>query len=222
MKILSLLSLIFLFTAFTAAPPKKVVFFGDSITQAGVRPGGYITLIQEMLKDKGMQDKYQVFGEGIGGNKVYDLYLRMEDDVFSHNPDHVFIYIGVNDVWHKASHGTGTDADKFKKFYQALIDKMKAKGIQLTICTPATIGERTDHSNSQDGDLNYYSNMIRDLAKENNCDLIDLRKEFTSYNLKNNPENLYKGVLTSDGVHLNDKGNKMVADLMFANMTAAK
>lgn len=216
-SVFSLLIVLMLF-AFNPIAPKKVVFFGDSITQAGVNPGGYITLMQEMVKAKGLAEKYELIGEGIGGNKVYDLYLRHEDDVLAHNPDHVFIYVGVNDVWHKASHGTGTDSDKFVKFYQALINKMKAQNIKITLCTPATIGERTDHSNSQDGDLNYYSKLIRDLAQENNCDLIDLRKEFLAYNLIHNNENLYKGVLTSDGVHLNDKGNKLVADLMMKNM----
>jgi lysophospholipase L1-like esterase len=47
--------------------------------------------------------------------------------VLSKNPDIVVIYIGVNDVWHKRSTGTGTDADKFEKFYKALIAKIQAK-----------------------------------------------------------------------------------------------
>lgn len=205
--------------AFQAAPPKKVVFFGDSITQAAVKPGGFITLMQQTLVQKGMDNAYELIGEGIGGNKIYDLYLRHEKDVLAHNPNHVIIYVGVNDVWHKASHGTGTDADKFVKFYQALIDKIKSNtNATITLCTPATIGERTDHSNSQDGDLNYYSNLIRKLADDNNCGLIDLRKEFLAYNIKNNKENLYKGVLTSDGVHLNETGNKLVADLMLSDI----
>lgn len=29
--------------------PLKVIFFGDSITNAGVKPGGYIALMQEKL-----------------------------------------------------------------------------------------------------------------------------------------------------------------------------
>ena len=107
----------------TQDKPTKVIFFGDSITQAGVNPGGYITKMKEMLEKQGIKDKFQLMGAGIGGNKVYDLYLRMEDDVLSQKPDVVIIYVGVNDVWHKASYGTGTDADKFGNFYTALIKK---------------------------------------------------------------------------------------------------
>ena len=130
----------------------------------------------------------------------------------------VVVYEGVNDVWHKASYGTGTDADKFAKFYVALIKKMQAQGIKLILTTPAAIGEKTDHSNQQDGDLNQYSKIIRDLAKEHKCGLVDLRKEFLAYNLANNPENKGQGILTTDRVHLNEAGNKLVAELMFKEL----
>ena len=191
---------------------QQVIFFGDSITQMGVNPGGYIRLIDSLCKGEGLSNKYGFTGSGIGGNKVYDLYLRMEDDVLSKNPDLVVIYIGVNDVWHKSLVGTGTDADKFEKFYEAIIKKLKAKNIKLILCTPAVIGEKNDHSNPQDGDLNQYSKMIRAIAKKNNLPLADLRNIFGEYNLKNNPENQAKGILTTDGVHLNARGNQLVAE----------
>jgi lysophospholipase L1-like esterase len=194
--------------------PTKIIFFGDSITQAGVNPGGYITKMKEILEKQGIKEKYQLIGAGIGGNKVYDLFLRMEDDVISQKPDVVVIYIGVNDVWHKTSSGTGTDADKFSNFYTAIIKKLQSQGIKVICCTPAAIGERTDNSNQQDGDMNHYSNIIRNIAAKFDCPLIDLRKEFQAYNLKNNPSNKESGILTTDRVHLNEAGNQLVADLM--------
>lgn len=213
-KILSI-ALILALVSFTSMQQKQhIVFFGDSITQAGVGPTGYITVMGDILKTKGLSDQYQLTGAGIGGNKVYDLYLRMDDDVLAKNPTTVVVWVGVNDVWHKRSFGTGTDADKFEKFYNALIKKLQAKNIKVLLCTPAAIGEKTDFSNELDGDLNKYSSIIRDIAKKNNCGLIDLRKAFLDYNLANNPENKAKDILTTDGVHLNEKGNKLVADEM--------
>ena len=196
----------------------RVIFFGDSITQMGVQPGGYVTRIKSVLDQKGVGGQYELIGAGIGGNKIYDLYLRMEEDVLSKNPDVVVIYVGVNDVWHKASHGTGTDADKFENFYAAVIKKLQAKNIKLILCTPAAIGERTDFSNQQDGDLNFYAHLIRNLAAKYQCSLCDLRKAFLDYNLKNNPSNQASGILTTDRVHLNDKGNQLVADLLAAEL----
>jgi len=200
---------------FTSKQQKeRIVFFGDSITEQGVGTKGYVTVMKDKLKQKGLLDKYELAGAGIGGNKVYDLYLRMDDDVLSKNPTTVVIWIGVNDVWHKKSYGTGTDADKFERFYNAIIKKLKNNNIKVLLCTPAAIGEKTDYSNELDGDLNKYAGIIRTIASNNNCPLIDLRKVFTDYNLKNNKENKSAGILTTDGVHLNDAGNELVADEM--------
>lgn len=193
---------------------QRIIFFGDSITQAGVQPKGYITVLGEKIKQKGLENQYELIGAGIGGNKVYDLYLRMEDDVLAKNPNTVVIWIGVNDVWHKRTSGTGTDAPKFEAFYNAIIKKLQAKNIKVVLCTPAAIGEKTDFTNELDGGLNSFAALIRNIAQKNNCQLIDLRKAFLAYDLANNPENKDKDILTRDGVHLNDKGNEFVADEM--------
>lgn len=220
MKI-SLLSLIFVplaigIVAFTPATKKKrVIFFGDSITEAAVKPGGYIVKLDSMIAAQGKAGEYELIGSGIGGNKIYDLYLRMEEDVLAKEPDVVFIYIGVNDVWHKRTFGTGTDPDKFEKFYQAIINKLKAKNIKVILCTPAVIGEKTDFSNQLDGDLNEYSRIIRNIAGKNSLPVVDLRRYFLDYNLKNNPDNKPNGILTTDNVHLNARGNQLVADEMW-------
>ena len=208
-------SLLFLSCAFTPEKKIKVIFFGDSITELGAKPGGYITRVDSMCKLEKKGDQYDFTGAGKDANKVYDLYLRMEDDVMSKNPDVVIVYVGVNDVWHKTLLGTGTDADKFEKFYQAILNKLKAKNIKAIICTPAVVGEKTDMSNPLDGDLNRYSNIIRDIAKKNNLPLIDLRKKFLDYLKDNNPNNEEKNILTYDRVHMNPKGNQFLADLMW-------
>ena len=204
-----------LLSSFSYQQKKRIVFFGDSITQAGVQPTGYITKLGQLLNEKKIGDKYELIGAGISGNKVYDLYLRMEDDVLSKKPDAVVIWVGVNDVWHKRTSGTGTDADKFEKFYNAIIKKLKENNIAVLICTPAAIGEKTDFTNELDGDLNKYAAIVRSIAKSNNCPLIDLRQAVLNYNLANNKENKESGILTTDRVHLNEKGNQFVAEEMY-------
>jgi lysophospholipase L1-like esterase len=201
---------------------KKVVFFGDSITQAGVNPGGYIRLIDTIIQKEGLTNNYELVGAGISGNKIYDLYLRLETDVLEKNPDIVVIYIGVNDVWHKMTGGTGTDYDKFGKFYDAVIKKIKASGAKIILATPAAIGERTDHTNQQDGDLNLYCNWIRKYASDNTLQLVDLRVGLLDYNLKHNPKNEERGILTSDRVHLNPSGQQFVAEAMWNEIKKIK
>jgi len=109
MKKLLLFAGIIMLCSFQPKKPAKVVFFGDSITEYAVQPTGFITLIQQRLKAGHKDNDYEVAGAGIGGNKIYDLYLRYEDDVLTKNPNQVVIWVGVNDVWHKRMFGTGTD-----------------------------------------------------------------------------------------------------------------
>ncbi len=201
--------------SFNYMKKKKVVFFGDSITAAGIRPGGYIKVMDSLIKQEGQENNYELAGAGVGGDKIYDLYLRIEEDVLKQNPDIVVIYVGVNDVWHKASSGTGTDYPKFGKFYEAVVKKLQNAGIQVIVCTPAVIGEKTDNSNQQDGDLNFYSNWLRAFTAKNNIPLVDLRNGFIQYNLKNNPQNKESGILTTDRVHLTPAGNLFVAESMW-------
>jgi lysophospholipase L1-like esterase len=214
-KLFSLSSIIILLTAFIIQKKTKIIFFGDSITQAAVQPFGYIMKMDSLCKREGKSENFEFVGAGISGHKVYDLVFRLDNDVLAKNPDVVVIYIGINDIWHKTLTGTGTDPERFEKFYQVIIDKLKAGSIKTVLCTPSVIGEKTDFSNPQDGDLNEYSKIVRRLALKNNVPLVDLRKAFLDYIAKNNPENKDRGILTTDRVHLNEKGNQLVAEEMW-------
>ncbi len=194
---------------------KRIIFFGDSITEVAVKPGGFIVKMDSMLQKNKINNNFELIGSGVSSNKIYDLYLRLENDVLSKNPDLVVIYIGVNDVWHKRLRGTGTDPDKFEVFYNAVLKKLADRNIKVILCTPAAIGEKADGSNDLDNDLNKYCDIVRSIAAKHDLPLIDLRKLFIEYNLKNNPANQDRGILTTDGVHLNAKGNQLVADEMW-------
>ncbi|MFT4095456.1 MAG: GDSL-type esterase/lipase family protein [Niabella sp.] len=221
MKYVLTIALITLFS-FQPVKKKKVIFFGDSITQQGAGPGGYIPKIDSLCKLDKLQDNFEFTGKGISGNRVYDLFFRFQEDVLDQQPDIVVVYVGINDVWHKTTNGTGTEYKKFGLFYDRMITRMKAQGIQPVICTVSVIGEKNDCTNQSDGDLNLYAKWIRDYAQQNNIPLIDLRKDFAEYLLKNNPDNKEKGVLTVDGVHMNAKGNLFLAEEMWSVLKTLK
>ena len=194
---------------------KKIIFFGDSITEQGVKADGYITKLMNLLKRDEEDGNYNLIGAGVGGNKVYDLHLRVDEDVLAKGPDVVVIFIGVNDVWQKQTFGAATDANEFEARYEAIIKNLQASSCKIIICTPAAIGEKTNGSNDLDDDLNKYCNIIVGLAQKNDLPLVDLRQAFLTYNLTNNPEDKHAGILTTDGVHLNEAGNQLVAEEMY-------
>ncbi len=215
----------------------KAVFLGDSITMAGVydtevgvqsgdtliypKYSGFITLLKNDI-----EDDIELIGKGVSGDKVSNLLERYKEDVLSLNPDIVFIYIGINDVWHKYDFGTGTDILFYENGLRKIIADIKSNGARVVLCTPTVIGENKgeftlvnkfkdiETMEIMNGDLDAYSDVIRKLASELDTDLVDLRKIFVNYILENNPNNEPAGITTYDGVHLNDLGNKLIADEM--------
>ena len=219
----------------------KIVFLGDSITEAGVYDKevgveyngelvspdytGFITILSQSIPEK-----TELVGKGISGDKVSDLLTRYKKDVIDLDPDIVFIYIGINDVWHKYDFGTGSDIDLYENGLRQIISEIQKIGSRVVLCTPTVIGENhgdftlaneyvehyRDAKTMEDmnNDLDAFSDVVRKLSSEYNTGLIDLRKVFISYISENNPTNKPSGILTYDGVHLNDLGNKLIADQM--------
>ena len=189
-------------------PQERVAFLGDSITQAGNRKGGYLDLVRSVLKAK--HAGLQVIPAGISGHKVPNLLARYEKDVIEPGATVVFIYIGINDVWHSVR-DKGTPADVFEAGLHELIDGLQATGAEVVLATPSVIGEKTPGSNALDAMLDDYAAISRRVAAEQGLVLCDLRHAFQQHlRIFGDPEK-DRGCLTSDGVHLNEAGNQLVA-----------
>jgi lysophospholipase L1-like esterase len=199
-------------------PLKKgdtIIFLGDSITQGGGGAGGYITLIKTALDEKHKDLGIKTVNAGISGNKVPDLQRRVEKDVVARKPAIVFIYIGINDVWHGENDpARGTSKEKFQDGLKEVVGKITDTGAKVILCTPTVIGEKKDGANKLDKQLDEYADISRNVAKELKLPLCDLRKAFVDHLKANNPENKDSGILTKDRVHLNPAGNKLVAETM--------
>jgi lysophospholipase L1-like esterase len=193
----------------------RIVFLGDSITQGGGGANGYITLIKKALEEKHKDLGIETINAGISGNKVPDLQRRVDKDVVAKKPTIVFIYIGINDVWHgEKNPANGTPKDKFEAGLKEVIGKITDAGAKVIVCTPTVIGEKKDGGNKLDKQLDEYADISRKVAKELKLPMCDLRQAFVDYLKKNNPDDKDSGILTGDRVHLNAAGNKLVAETM--------
>ncbi|MCG8587133.1 MAG: SGNH/GDSL hydrolase family protein [Pirellulales bacterium] len=193
------------------AEGEAIAFFGDSITQAGARKGGYCKLIADAIAKNHPDLKVRPIYAGISGHKVPNLQGRLDRDVLSKKPTVVFIYIGINDVWH-SQRGRGTPKDQFEAGLRDLVKKITDAGATVVLATPSVIGEKTDGSNKLDPMLEEYAAISRKVAKDAGVTMCDLRAAFLDHLKKNNPDNKDRGILTSDRVHLNAAGNQFVAD----------
>ena len=97
----------------TIKPNMKILFQGDSITDAGrnrdadtanIPSGlgsGYVNLIAAQLLRQHPEDNLQIYNRGISGNRIVDLYARWKVDAINLKPDLISVLIGVNDTWHE-------------------------------------------------------------------------------------------------------------------------
>ncbi len=212
------LSMALLFLAACFAPKidlhqgDRIVFLGDSITSQGDQPGGYVTIVRDTLTARHPDLGLEIIAAGVRGNKVPDLRERLLRDVLSRRPAVVFIYIGINDVWHSIKPQGGTPASRYETGLRSIIGRTASSGARVVLCTPSVIGERYDGTNPLDTMLDEYAAISRRVARELDVPLVDLRKAFLKHLRDYNVENLESGILTYDGVHLSDAGNRLVAE----------
>lgn len=182
---------------------EKIAFMGDSITQAGARPGGYVTLVIGGLEANGI--KATAIPAGISGHKSNQMLARLEKDVLSKKPDWMTLSCGVNDVWHGAK---GVPLDQYKENITKIVDQCQEAGIKVMILTSTMIGEDAANPNNQK--LAPYNAFLVELAGEKKCLLADLNAAMQAELAAAGPDRKDK-MLTSDGVHMNPAGNMMMA-----------
>jgi lysophospholipase L1-like esterase len=199
---------------------EKIAFLGDSITAGGWgNPAGYVRLVIAGLEANGI--KVEPVPAGIGGHKSDQMLARLDKDVLSKKPQWMTLSCGVNDVWHgprgvpldEAMAKSGTYDEKvgtrgtYKKNITAIIDQATAAGVKPVMLTATVIQENL--ASKENGLLAPYNAFLRHLAKEKNIPMADLYAMFEERIKAENKPTVK--VLTSDGVHMNGEGNKLMA-----------
>lgn len=184
-----------------------IAFFGDSITQRGANgSAGFINMVISGLKAAGVDAK--PLPAGINGQKTDQLLSRLERDVIARKPVWMVLNCGVSDVW---LGDRGTPLEQFKENVEAIVLKARQAGIQVVITTATMISEDANADNNRK--LAAYNEFLRSLARRNNLPLadvnIDMTAEVDTYLAEGKAS--VGNFLTTDGVHLNVRGNMMMA-----------
>ena len=195
----------------------KIVFFGDSITDArrdrltmyaklGV---GYVNHVAHTLEGTN-PDKYSVTNLGIGGDRIVDLYARMHE-VWNQNPDVLSILVGVNDVWHEISRENGVELPRWERMYRTLIEETKERlpNTKLIICEPFILeGSATDGEErwAKFQAVKEYAKVAKRIAEDYGAYFVPLQEKFDEAQAKFGAD-----YYTFDGVHPLAAGAKMIA-----------
>lgn len=200
---------------------KKILFQGDSITDAGrsrenladLGPG-YPRLVAAFL---GFENpgEYEFVNRGVSGNKIPALYARREADVFDVKPDYMSILIGVNDVWHGMDFNEPVTPEEFEEIYSKLIEETKAlnPNIKIMLMEPfalhghATDGNPASAERWQEfrGGVEIKAAIVKKLAEKYGLKFVPLQKELDAA-----AENAPQGFLSGDGVHPSVYGNELI------------
>ena len=182
---------------------EKIAFLGDSLTQAGARPNGYVRLVIRGLESAGV--KTSAIPAGISGHKSNQMLARLEPHVLSKKPNWMTLSCGVNDVWHGKR---GVSLEDYKVNITKIVDRCQSAGVKVMILTSTMIGEDKDNANNKR--LATYNDFLKELAKEKKCLLADLNADMQAA-IAASADKKGGKLLTSDGVHMNPDGNKMMA-----------
>ena len=184
-----------------------VLFFGDSLTYQAQGATGYVTLVRAELARRHPNFSLKVSAIATNGHTVRHLLSRLDGDVISSKPTLVVIQIGCNDA-------RRISPVAFKAGLEEIVERLQKAKIQVVLSTLTSVGEKYDGTNEWDPELELFAEIARQIAISKEVPLNDLRKAFVEYWKKNNPKNLDEGLLTHDGNHFNEQGNRFVAEQM--------
>ena len=185
---------------------QQLAFLGDSITEFGNRPVGYVNLVMKGLELLGRQGVGKI-PAGISGNKSNQMLARLDRDVLAKKPHWMTLSCGVNDVWHGKG---GVPLDQYKANIAKILDACAAANVNVIVLTPTLIGE--DEKNENNQKLLGYVAWLKEEAARRKLPVADLNAAMRAELARIRQTDKTPGnKLTVDGVHMADAGNRMMA-----------
>lgn len=199
---------------------KKIVyglFFGDSITYGeydGVF-GGWVDILKRYALQKfheGNGDELILFNLGIGGETTEGLLKRMPVELAARNSadgNLVFISYGANDLAIKDG-AYIVEPEKFKENIKIAVQHAKQFSKDIYLVSILPIAQKIDGVVVGSGKLRtneeviVYNQILKDIAVENSLIYIDF------YNAILDDKEI---LLSEDGVHPNEKGYGIMAEI---------
>ncbi|PSL37082.1 lysophospholipase L1-like esterase [Labedella gwakjiensis] len=196
--------------AITIGHGTRVLFTGDSITDAGRRDGvgdglgdGYV----RRLADSREFDGVDVVNTGVGGDRVVDLLARLSDDVLAHRPDVLSILVGINDTWRRYDDHDETSVEDFTSRYRTLLTAAREAGFALVLVEPFVLPVLRAQKMWRE-DLDPKIEAVRALAAEFDAVLVPADVELGRLAAERGAPSL-----AEDGVHPTPEGHDALAAL---------
>jgi lysophospholipase L1-like esterase len=146
-------------------PERKIVLFGDSITN------DVFPLFKKELEEKYPEKNYHVINAGVPSESTRDGLLRIQS-VVQQNPDVVVISFGMNDSRPAVGNRYGVGKYEYKQNLLKMIDIFQEINVRvmLSTVTPSYDFERGEYNVENEE----YSNIVRRVARQKKLKIVDL------------------------------------------------
>lgn len=200
----------------------RILFQGDSITDGNrIKDNewdlnhqighSYAYIITAQLKAGYWNRDFVFLNRGISGNRVADLYARLQDDMINLKPDVLSLLVGVNDVYHQIHGGKGTTPARYEKIYRMMLDEVceALPQCKVILCEPFILPVGQVKENY--GQWSELTKGIQAAEHRVAADypVIDLRLQQRFCELATRRDSSY---WMWDGIHPTEAGHQIIAD----------
>ncbi|HOQ17070.1 MAG TPA: GDSL-type esterase/lipase family protein [Defluviitaleaceae bacterium] len=198
-----------------------IVGFGDSLTYGyGVpRNVRFIERLEKFMPLYFPNISWNICNAATSGDTTREGLKKVEKKVLSCNPNIVLILFGSNDS--AMNDKQFRSLEEFEDNLRKIISKIKHhnnrtglnKCIPIPVLiTPPPVREDLWAPVRSNNRLKQYGYIVKSLAKEYHCPLIDFFEHAINYGN-------YEELLGDDGLHLSEKGYDLLYDLTFSELT---
>ena len=206
---------------------KKILFAGDSITDAGRRGNsrpygeGYVKIFRDLLIARSPQKQIEVINKGIGGNTVWQLRDRWTDDVLFHKPDYLVVMIGINDLHQPLVNNEEKAAilEKYTESYNQILKRTREElpECEILLLEPFYMSRESESKSFRSDVLELlpdYMAVTRQMSEKYNTGLINTHEIF-----QNVLEYHEVDTICPEPVHPNATGHLIIAEAVYSALS---
>lgn len=222
-SLITIVTLSFSTVAQTISPFKegdRAVFLGNSITDGG----HYHSYIWLYYMTRFPEMKLTILNAGIGGNTAWDMYQRLDTDVFNKRPTVLMVTFGMNDSGYSEYNGSNPKEFGEQKYQECfanyqLVEK-RLQGLsdtKIVLMGSSPYDETAQIPNPPLQGKNEVMKRImefqRQSARQNNWQFIDFNEPMTTINQKMQQALPSFTLCGNDRIHPDNNGHMVMAYL---------
>lgn len=200
-----------------------ILFTGDSITDGNRYKKksqewdlnhqighSYAYIINGLLGSLYPDRNFSFKNRGISGNRIIDLYARINGDLLDLKPDILSILVGVNDGPIDLNAFKPTPSERFEQLYRMFLTEIQANlpECKIVLMEPfiCNAGKLRENFEEWEDCIYKYAAIVKKLSKEFNTIFIPLQEKFNQACLNKKAE-----YWSWDGIHPTENGHGLIA-----------